>query len=171
MRARFAQDGAPRFSRQLRWSHNARRIAREIFYEQRGDVRGGVRDGRGNQAAPANLIQSGKTGVPAHEQRLVVFRAAHEYSRREAGVFESALADEFGHLTGRGRFREAFAHQALGAIQPPLAIPTVEALEIVATDFCVDVANRDDVGEHTDFVLGGEKRNFSRSAKRFASLK
>ena len=135
-------------------------------------MRGGVRDGRRHEAALANLVEGGEAGVPADEERLIVFCAADEDGGSEARVFERARADEFGYLARRGRFREALADETLRAVEAALAIPAVEALEIIATDFGVDVANADDVREHADFVLRGEVdvsfANGRREAKFFA---
>ena len=150
------EDGAAGFRRQFGGAEDAGEIARKVFHEERRDVRGGVSDGRGDKAPLANLVEGGEARVPADEERLIVFRAADEDGGGEARVFKFAGANEFGHLARRGRFGEAFADEALRAVEAALAIPAVETLEIVAADFGVDVARGDDVRQHADFVLRSE---------------
>src|SRR5262249_33775200 len=74
----------------------------------------------------------------------------------EARVFENSLADQFRHLARRGRCWKPFTHKSLRTVEPALAIPAVQALEIVAADFGVDIADPDHVGEHAHLVLGCE---------------
>src|ERR1700723_127950 len=154
--ARVGEDCAARFERQLGRAEDSGHVAWKMFDENCGEVRGGESNGGGNQTASANLRKSGEAGVVTQEQRLVVFSATHQDGRGKARIFENSATNQSGDTLGRQSFRETLAHDSLRPIQPPLAIPAEEAIEIVAADFRVHILHRDDVGQHANFVLRGE---------------